>query len=163
MLAWLMAMAAATAAQDTVLEPSAGNGALALWPSAQKASLLINEIDKARRECLSHMFPMAKIAAHDGELIADLHRGPFPSVVVMNPPFARSQERGKDGETARRHLRSAIRASAAGARIVAIMPEGFDPLTFAKAQDETALLLDIQLRQFGAGALPRPSRIVALR
>ena len=28
----------------------------------------------------------------DGELIADLLRGPVPSAVLMNPPFARSQE-----------------------------------------------------------------------
>ena len=90
---------------------------------------------------------LATITAHDGELIADLNRGPVPSVVLMNPPFARSQERGKDGETAQRHLRSAIRAAAAGARIVAIMPEGFDASAFAKAQDETSLLLNVRLEQ----------------
>ena len=33
MLAWLMAKAAAVCAQDTLLEPSAGNGALAVWDS----------------------------------------------------------------------------------------------------------------------------------
>ena len=45
MLAWLMAKAAAVCAQDTLLEPSAGNGALALWGCLQNASLLLNEID----------------------------------------------------------------------------------------------------------------------
>ncbi|WP_010240665.1 strawberry notch-like NTP hydrolase domain-containing protein, partial [Citromicrobium bathyomarinum] len=87
------------------------------------------------------------ITAHDGELIADLLSGPVPSAVLMNPPFARSQERGKDGETAMRHLRGAIRAAASGARIVAIMPEGFDASTFAKGQDEASLLLDVRLQQ----------------
>jgi len=147
MLAWLMAKAAAVSAHDTLLEPSAGNGALALWGSVQNASLLINEIDPARRDGLAHVFPSATFTAHDGELIADLHRGPVPAVVLINPPFARSQERGKDGETAQRHLRSAIRAAANGARIVAIMPDGFDASAFAKAQGEASLLLDVRLQQ----------------
>ncbi|HKT84846.1 MAG TPA: methylase/helicase, partial [Novosphingobium sp.] len=143
MLAWLMGKAAAISAQDTLLEPSAGNGALALWARVQNASLVLNEIDPARRDGLGHIFPAAAITAHDGELIADLHRGPVPSVILMNPPFARSQERGKEGETAMRHLRSAIRAAASGARIVAIMPEGLDASTFAKARDQVSLLLDV--------------------
>src|SRR3546814_8444228 len=80
MLAWLMAKAANLSSRDVVLEPSAGNGALMVWASIQGASLLINEIDTARRDSLSHIFPRATISAHDGELIADLHRGPVPSV-----------------------------------------------------------------------------------
>ncbi|EHJ60569.1 hypothetical protein NSU_2502 [Novosphingobium pentaromativorans US6-1] len=147
MLAWLMAKAAAVCVQDTLLEPSAGNGALALWGSVWKASLLLNEIDPARRGSLVHIFPAATITAHDGELIADLHRGPVPSVVLTNPPFAQSHERGKDGETAMRHLRGAMRAAANGARIVAIMPDGFDASKFAKAQDEASLLLNVRLEQ----------------
>lgn len=70
-LAWLMAKAAAISAQDTLLEPSAGNGALALWASLQNASLVLNEIDPARRNSLSYIFPAATISGHDGELIAD--------------------------------------------------------------------------------------------
>jgi len=147
MLAWLMAKAANLASRDAVLEPSAGNGALMVWASIQSASLLINETDTARRDSLSHIFPRATISAHDGELIADLHRGPVPSVVLMNPPFAYSQERGKDGDTAQRHLRSAIRAASNRARIVAIMPEGFDATSFAKTQVEASLLLDVRLQQ----------------
>jgi len=147
MLAWLMAKAAAVSAQDTLLEPSAGNGALSLWGSVQNASLVLNEIDPARRDGLGHIFPSTTITAHDGELIADLLRGPAPSVVLMNPPFARSQERGKDGDTAQRHLRSAIRSAAVGARIVAIMPEGFEASSFAEAQEEASLLLDVRLQQ----------------
>ena len=78
MLAWLMAKAAAVSAQDTLLEPSAGNGAIALWGSVQNASLLLNEIDPARRDGLGYIFPSATITAHDGELVADLLRGPAP-------------------------------------------------------------------------------------
>ena len=147
MLAWLMAKAAAISPQDSVLEPSSGNGAIAIWMSAHHASLQLNEIDFARRNSLRHIFPEAQITAHDGELIADLHRGPAPSVVLMNPPFARSQERGQDGATAHRHLRSAIRTCATGGRIVAIMPESFNASRFRDAESDTSLCLDVSLQQ----------------
>lgn len=159
MLAWLMAKSTAPSSQDTVLEPSAGNGALALWGGTQNASLLLNEIDTGRRDNLGQIFPKATITAHDGELIADLHRGPAPSVVLMNPPFAYSQERGKDGDTAHRHLRSAIRAASNRARIVAIMPEGFDATSFAKTQVEASLLLDVRLQQM----FRRTGTVIAVR
>ncbi len=147
MLAWLIAKATAISAQDRLLEPSAGNGAFALWSSAQMKSLVLNEIDAARRDNLRHIFPEAIVSANDGELIADLYRGPVPSVVLMNPPFARSQERGKDGDTAQRHLRSAIRASARSGRIVAVMPKGFDASAFTKAQSDISLRLNIRLER----------------
>ncbi len=57
MLACLMAKAAAVCAEDTLLEPSAGNGALALWGCLQNASLLLNEIDPARRDGLADVTP----------------------------------------------------------------------------------------------------------
>ncbi len=87
MLAWLMAKAAVISPQDSMLEPSSGNGAIAIWMSAHQASLQLNEIDFARRNNLRHIFPEAQITAHDGELIADLHRGPAPSVVSDEPSF----------------------------------------------------------------------------
>ncbi|BBC71634.1 methylase [Altererythrobacter sp. B11] len=147
MLAWLMAKAADLSSRDIVLEPSAGNGALAIWADGCAKSLALNEIAADRRAGLRRIFPGTPVSAHDGELIADLHRGPDPSVIMMNPPFARSHERGQDGDTARRHLRSAIRASAAGGRIVAIMPERFDATPFAKTHGDASLLLDVRLQQ----------------
>ncbi len=95
MLAWLMAKATAISAQDTLVEPSAGNGALALWGSVQNASLLLNEIDPARRDGLSHIFPSAAITAHDAELIADLLRTAVEScatkLLLANPAFNPNQ------------------------------------------------------------------------
>ena len=85
MLAWLMAKAAAVSAHDTLLEPSAGHGALALWGCLQNTSLLLNEIDAARRVSLGHIFPFATITAHDGELIADLLRGPVSVGGAVEP------------------------------------------------------------------------------
>ena len=147
MLAWLLAKAAAVSAGDTALEPSAGNGALAIWAADQAPAPTLNEIDAGRRDSLANIFPKAAISSHDGELIDDLHRGPVPTVVLMNPPFARSEERGRDGGTALRHLRSALRVCASGGRIVAIMPKGFDASRFSKDQDEVSVLLDVRLQQ----------------
>lgn len=81
MLAWLMAKAAAVCAQDTLLEPSAGNGALALWGCLQNASLLLNEIDPARRDSLAHVFAkryadaVLRMILLNGEFHGDPHPG----------------------------------------------------------------------------------------
>src|SRR5690606_307328 len=118
-------------ASDRVLEPSAGNGALALWPAMHGYRYFLNEIDPGRRQCLAQLFPGAAVTAHDGELIDHLLGHRTPTVVLMNPPFARSRERGVSAATALRHLRSAMRLSRNGARLVAIMPDGFDASRFA--------------------------------
>ena len=124
-IAWLLGQAAALAPDDTLLEPSAGTGMLA-WPAARAgARLLLNEIDPVRRLCLAEAFPQALVTGHDGELIDDLfHPDLRPSVIIMNPPFARSEGRGEDRHAADRHLLAAARRLGAGGRIVALMPTG---------------------------------------
>lgn len=131
-LSWIMARAANIEAADTMLEPSAGTGLLSLWPHLAGARLHLNEIANLRRECLSVIFPDASITSHDGELIDELLVPTCsPTIIIMNPPFARSAERGVDGNAAYRHLRSAWRKLASGGRLVAIMPEGFKASRFA--------------------------------
>ena len=146
-LAWAMALAAGTKPEDIVLEPSAGTGILAIWPHLVGAKLILNEIDGLRGACLNELFPGAPLSSHDGELIDELlpprHN---PNLVIMNPPFARSAERGKDYRSALRHLRSAWRRLAPGGRLVAIMPEGFDATIFAKNDPAPcALRLDARI------------------
>ena len=46
-------------------------------------------------------------------------------IVLMNPPFARSVERGEDRHAGGRHLLAALARLAPGGRLVAIMPESF--------------------------------------
>ena len=150
MLAWLLAKAACLRPGNTVLEPSAGNGALAIWASVNGIPLAVNEIDRARRESLAQLFPEAVVTAHDGELVAELLDAPRPSIVLLNPPFAHSRERGRDGGTAARHLRSAVRACEDSGRIVAIMPEGFDAAAFVGTLSDASLRLDVRLRQMFA-------------
>jgi predicted RNA methylase len=125
-LAFLAGLAAGPRPDDMLLEPSAGNGMLA-WSAARAgARLQLNDIDAERRACLAHAFPQASLSGHDAELIDDLlARAPAPTLVIMNPPFARSIGRGQDRLAAARHLAAAWSRLAAGGRLVAIMPESF--------------------------------------
>ena len=126
-IAWLAARACALREGELVLEPSAGTGMLAVWAAKAGARLALNEISPQRRECLSALFPTAQITGHDGELIDELLAPDIaPSVVLMNPPFSHGIERGHDGRTGARHLRSAWKRLRSGGRLVAVMPEWFD-------------------------------------
>ena len=145
MLSWLMTRAAQLRASDAVLEPSAGNGALALWPTMHGCDLFLNEIDPDRQVYLAHLFPEAAVTSHDGELIDHLLGHCPPTGILMNPPFARSRERGVSSATALRHLRSALRLSRNGARLVAIMPDGFDGSRFACSLPDVTLRLDTRI------------------
>lgn len=159
MLAWLMARAGSLHSKDILLEPSAGNGALAMWPAIEGCSVHANEIDPQRRAALATIFPEACISGHDGELIDHLCSGIRPTAVLMNPPFARSRERGVSGPTAMRHLRSACRLAIRGARVVAIMPEGFDAPGFVDAEGTLSLRLDARL----SGAFRKTGTGIAVR
>ena len=126
-IAWLLACACALRVGETVLEPSAGTGMLAIWAAKANARLILNEISPLRRDCLGFLFPDATVRGHDGELIDEL-LDPLhvPSAVLVNPPYSQGLERGQDGNTGARHLRSAWKRLAAGGRMAAIMPEWFD-------------------------------------
>lgn len=124
---------------DTLLEPSAGNGLLiAQCPPCR--SLHLNEIDPARRARLSDSFPDATITGHDGATISStLAQAERPTVILMNPPFSRSLGRGADDYAAVRHLQSALRRLTPGGRLVAIMPDWFGPSARMKDLFETSL------------------------
>jgi hypothetical protein len=126
-IAWIAARACALTADEQVLEPSAGTGMLAVWAAKAGARLVLNEISPLRRECLETLFPAAPVTGHDGELIDELLGADVaPSVVLMNPPYSHGIERGHDGRTGARHLRSAWKRLLPGGRLVAVMPEWFD-------------------------------------
>jgi hypothetical protein len=126
-IAWLAARACAMSAGELVLEPSAGTGMLSIWAAKTGARLALNEISPLRRDCLGAMFPDAIVTGYDGELIDELlSPNVAPSVVLMNPPYSHGIERGHDGRTGARHLRSAWKRLLPGGRLVAVMPEWFD-------------------------------------
>ncbi len=86
-LAWLAARACALATGELVLEPSAGTGMLAVWTAKASSRLALNEISLLRRDCLSALFPAARVTGYDAELIDELlDPAIIPSVVLMNPP-----------------------------------------------------------------------------
>jgi hypothetical protein len=124
-LAGLVVLLAQVKPTDVVLDPSAGHGSLAsLLPTVK--SLHLNELDPKRREALQVLFPAATITGHDAALLsATLEPGYVPSLILMNPPFSRSEGRGVDQFAAVRHLRSALSRLAPGGRLVAIMPDWF--------------------------------------
>ncbi|MGR3564277.1 MAG: strawberry notch-like NTP hydrolase domain-containing protein, partial [Heliomarina sp.] len=123
----LVLRAAAIRKGETVLEPSAGTGALAAFAARAGATLLLNEIDPFRQRLLRAVFG-GEVTGHDGEHIDDLLQTPvLPEVVVMNPPFASSVDRSRDKHIAAKHLIAAAKRLAPGGRLVAIMPPGFTP------------------------------------
>ena len=71
-MAWLLARACALRHGETMLEPSAGTGMLAVWAANAGARLILNEISPVRRDFLVCLFPDAAVTGHDGELIDEL-------------------------------------------------------------------------------------------
>ncbi len=125
-LAFLAGLAGRPIRGELVLEPSAGNGRLAWHAARAGARLLLNERDPDRLESLAAAYPDASRSSHDAELIDDLlARSLRPSLVLMNPPFSRSEGRGEDRYAGARHFLSALARLAPGGRLVAIMPESF--------------------------------------
>lgn len=148
-IAWIAARSCAISAGELVLEPSAGTGMLAIWAAKAGARLALNEISSLRRACLRAMFPNAPVSGHDGELIDELlETNVAPSVVLMNPPYSHGIERGHDGRTGARHLRSAWKRLASGGRLVAVMPEWFDlPRFLAGIAGPVALRLNAAIER----------------
>ena len=121
----MVVRAAAVRKGETLLEPSAGTGALAAFAARAGATLLLNEIDPFRQRLLRAVFG-GDVTGHDGEHIDDLLQTPvLPDVVAMNPPFASSVDRSRDKHIAAKHLVAAAKRLAPGGRLVAIMPPGF--------------------------------------
>jgi predicted RNA methylase len=128
-LAFVAAHAAAIAASDLVLEPSAGTGLLAVHAEIARASLALNELAATRADLLNLLFPRVSVSRHDAAHIDDhLDAVIDPSVVVMNPPFTvGAYVEGHVSDAAWRHVSSAFARLCAGGRLVAITGAGLSP------------------------------------
>ena len=99
-LAYAALQAAAIRPGDTVLEPSAGTGMLAVMAECALGKrtddarsgnpLHLNEIAAVRAGLLSGLFAHAPVTRHNAEAIGDYLPGLHPTVVLMNPPFSAS-------------------------------------------------------------------------
>ena len=137
-LAYAALQAAAIRPGDTVLEPSAGTGMLAVMAECALGKhaddgragdpLHLNEIAAVRAGLLAGLFEHAPVTRHNAEAIGDYLPGLHPTVVLMNPPFSASpgvQRIRHDADL--RHLRSAFSMLPAGGRLVAITSAGCIP------------------------------------
>ncbi len=125
-LAYAALQAAAIRPGDTVLEPSAGTGMLAVMAqcalgNSAVGNLYFNEYAQTRARLLTQLFPEAVVTAFDAESIADRLRDVRPTVVLMNPPFSITpgvDRIRRDADL--RHVRSAASMLPPGGRLVTI-------------------------------------------
>ena len=92
-LAYAALQAAAIRPGDTVLEPSAGTGMLAVMAECAMGNraagnLHLNEYAQTRTRLLTRLFPQALTTAFNAETIADRLHDVTPTAVIMNPPFS---------------------------------------------------------------------------
>lgn len=128
-LAYIAARAAGIVADDTVLEPSAGTGLMAIFAELAHARLSLNEYAPLRHGLLQLLFPGSAVAQHDAAHIDDyLDRSIRPTVVLMNPPFSAGVHvEGRIADAAWRHLASAFARLTPGGRLVAITGSSLSP------------------------------------
>ena len=125
-LAYAALRAAAIRPGDTVLEPSAGTGMLAViaecaMGNRAAGSLYLNEYAHTRAHLLTHLFPQAVTTAFNAEAIADRLHDVTPTAVIMNPPFSATPGVDRIRHDADlRHIRSAFAMLLPGGRLAAI-------------------------------------------
>ncbi len=136
---------------ESILEPSAGTGSLAIWAKAWGANVLTNEIDGLRRDLLQHLG--FEPTAYDGEFINDFLAPKITvDVVMMNPPFSANGGRTKNSSKyGFRHVESALERLEKGGRFGIILGEagGLDSKTgrefWQKLADRFSVKANIKL------------------
>jgi hypothetical protein len=113
---------------DSMLEPSAGTGDLAIWPQIAGAKISLNELSPRRAELLRDMFPDATITTENAEQLNNvLPKTITPTVVVMNPPFSATAGRvtgQRNTMNGAKHIEQALLRLQEGGRLVAIVGNG---------------------------------------
>ena len=148
-VAFLAAQSALIRPGDLVLEPSAGNGGLAIFGELAGASLQLNEIADSRSGVLASLFPDAGVTRHNA---ANLHgylgHAPEADVVLMNPPFS-ADVNAAAGHTNRsvafHHIRAAWARLKCGGRLVAITGANLTTEEIAGHLDPVRIVLSARL------------------
>lgn len=117
-------------AGETMLEPSAGIGGLAVFATHDGANVVANELSDRRAALLREALPDARVFTENAEHINDvLPDDVKPSVIVMNPPFSSTAGRvpgQRDTKNGAMHIEQALARLADGGRLVAIVGNGMD-------------------------------------
>lgn len=113
--------------QDTMLEPSAGIGGLAVFAKAAGAKVIVNELSDRRLEVIKNL-PFDGFYNENAEHISDILSDKVsPSVIVMNPPFSSTAGRMGDKNNtanAKLHIEQALNILQDNGRLVAILGQG---------------------------------------
>ena len=171
-IGYIAARAAQIHAGDTVLEPSAGTGLLAVMAQMGNAKLVLNELAAGRSAMLARLFPKAPPSRHNAEYLADyLDAAHQPTVALMNPPFSASPNAARgSGEVTMQHVLAALRLLPPDGRLVAITGEGFSPLrdrwrdAFVKLQAEGTIVFSAGIagRLYARHGTTTPTRLTVI-
>ena len=133
-IAYLAAWTANVQSGETVLEPSAGIGGLAVFPKAWGANVTVNELSERRLAILKGMNFAAEYN-ENAEYIDDILPDEVkPTLVIMNPPFSSTAGRLKAHKTsnAEKHINSALARLSDGGRLVAILGKGMNDSDYSR-------------------------------
>lgn len=128
-LAFVMNWAANITRADTMLEPSAGIGGIAVFAKVTGARVVMNEYHDQRADLLRQLNigPVYQENAEQlNNILPDTTR---PTVIVMNPPFSSTAGRKQGERSSRnvlRHLDQALARLEPGGRLVALIGQGRD-------------------------------------
>ncbi len=127
-IAYTAAWVANIGAQDSVLEPSAGIGGLALWAKVNGAKeIVVNELSERRAGVLEEL-RLGRLFHENAEQLNNiLPKNVKPTVVIMNPPFSATAGRmagSRDTRFAEAHLEQALKRLEPSGRLVAIVGRG---------------------------------------
>ena len=134
-LAYIAAWTANMTRNDTVLEPSAGIGGLAVFAKTAGAQVVVNELSPRRAEVLREM-NFDRVFTENAEQINNILPADIkPTVVIMNPPFSSTSGRVKgktDNKNVIPHIEQALKRLQPNGRLVAIVGRGMseDAATF---------------------------------
>lgn len=140
-------------ANDTVLEPSAGTGSLAVHAVRSGAKVYVNELKEVggkpnRRAELLQEIGADQVFTEDAEQIGNVLSGRIqPTVVVMNPPFSTAAGRIQGKKligTDLKHIDAALSLLAPDGRLVAIIGAGLHGKSKTLQDWENGLKYDLR-------------------
>ena len=117
---------------NTVLEPSAGTGNLAVFAKNAGANLILNDYSESGlRADILDALNWGKVYREDALHLADIlipKLDTLPDRVVMNPPFSAAGKQGtaNSNQNGFRHVEQALQLLRNGGRLVAILGAGRD-------------------------------------